>query len=348
WISISFCLNSSRNHFGENRVIQQRKKTQSHYTLNIQILHCCRASITVAQVLQDAAYEEVQSTAAELLDLAEKCESLKPQESPPEFTSHLMATFLTHTCNSQGMVGNHVFTDCCKTKNTARLKCFLSYEKDDADGIDIPLVPRPELVCEMDEGNHMSLKARNSYNMELRHPNLFNSTVLTTSACYETAVPSCCQEDSKTECLQTKLEPIRKHIREISARHHHLCEIGIKFNDTIARAGELILLTKKQPRANFSEIAKLNTGIKNLHETCCEGNTVACELGRIISPTALRKDLHIAHSRAVELHVYKNSENDDNPNLSSLPLRGLTEDQSACQQFSGHQDNFLQECYSFS
>ncbi|XP_076402719.1 uncharacterized protein LOC102917898 isoform X2 [Peromyscus maniculatus bairdii] len=105
--------------------------------------------------------------------------------------------------------------------------------------------------------------------------------------------------------LPIELEPIRKHIREISARHHHLCEIGIKFNDTIARAVELILLTKKQPKANFSEIAKLTTGIKKLHETCCEGNTVACALGSIISPTALREDLHIAHSRAVELHVYK-------------------------------------------
>lgn len=33
-----------------------------------------------------------------------------------------------------------------------------------------------------------------------------------------------------------QLEPIRRYIREISARHRHLCEIRIKFDDKIARA----------------------------------------------------------------------------------------------------------------
>lgn len=46
---------------------------------------------------------------------------------------------------------------------------------------------------------------------------------------------------------------------------------------------ELVLLTKKQPNVNFSEIAKLAAGIKNLHQTCCEGNAVACVFGRVRS-----------------------------------------------------------------
>lgn len=40
-------------------------------------------------------------------------------------------------------------------------------------------------------------------------------------------------------------------------------------------------MTKKQPKANFSEIAKLAADIKNLHQTCCEGNAVACVFGRV-------------------------------------------------------------------
>lgn len=44
---------------------------------------------------------------------------------------------------------------------------------------------------------------------------------------------------------------------------------------------ELVLLTKKQPKANFSEIAKLSMDIKNLHQICCEGNAVVCVLGRV-------------------------------------------------------------------
>lgn len=40
-------------------------------------------------------------------------------------------------------------------------------------------------------------------------------------------------------------------------------------------------MTKKQPKANFSEIAKLATDIKNLHQTCCEGNAIACVFGRV-------------------------------------------------------------------
>lgn len=46
---------------------------------------------------------------------------------------------------------------------------------------------------------------------------------------------------------------------------------------------ELVLLTKKQPNINFSEIAKLAADIKNLHQTCCEGNAVACVFGRVRS-----------------------------------------------------------------
>jgi hypothetical protein len=38
-----------------------------------------------------------------------------------------------------------------------------------------------------------------------------------------------------------------------------------------------------------------------------------------------------------------NSENDDKPDLSPLPLTRFTEDWSVCQQFSGNQDSFLQE-----
>lgn len=71
-----------------------------------------------------------------------------------------MATFLTHICNNQGLVGSHVFSVCCKMEITARLQCFLSSKKVDADGINVPLIPRPELTCETDEGNHVSLKTR--------------------------------------------------------------------------------------------------------------------------------------------------------------------------------------------
>ncbi|XP_005068147.1 alpha-fetoprotein [Mesocricetus auratus] len=319
------------------------------------------ASIMVAQFLQDAAYEEVQTVAEELLDLAENCKVLRSHELPAECVHQLMATFLTHICNNQGLVGSDVSTNCCKMENTTRLKCFLSYKKDHEDDIDTPLIPGPELTCEMDAGSHMLLKARYRYEISRRHPFLYGPTILTMSACYETAVRLCCQEENKTdktECLQAKLEPIRKYIREISARHHHLCEIGIKFNDNIARAVELILLTKKQPKANFSEIAKLTTDIKNLHETCCEGNTMACVLGRHQLMNYTCSNQAILSSKFAQCceqpepfrgECIINSGSDDKPNLSPLSLRRFTEDQSACEQFNNKQDDFLQEfLYEYS
>ncbi|XP_050005778.1 alpha-fetoprotein-like isoform X7 [Alexandromys fortis] len=310
------------------------------------------AIIMVAQFHRDAAYVKVQTIAEELLDQAEKCKSLRPHESPAECAHQLMGTFLTHICNDQGLMGNQVFSDCCKMEITARLQCFLSSKKDDTDSIDVPLIPRPELTCETDEGTHMSLKTRFSYEISRRYPFLYGPTILTMSACYETAVWSCCQEENKTECLQTKLEPIRRYIREISVRHHHLCEIRIKFDDKIVRAVELILLTKKQPKANFSEIAKLTTDIKNLHEICCEGNTVACALGRHQLMNYTCSHQAILSSKFAQCCEQPEpfrgeciiiSENDDKPNLTSLALRKFTEDQSACKQFSDKQDDFLQE-----
>ncbi|KAK7830889.1 hypothetical protein U0070_018433 [Myodes glareolus] len=140
------------------------------------------------------------------------------------------------------------------------------------------------------------------------------------SACYDTAVWSCCQEENKTK--------------------------------------ELILLTKKQPKANFSEIAKLTTDIKNLHKICCEGNTVACALGRDQLMNYTCSNQAILSSKFAQCceqpepfrgECIINSENDDKPSLPSLALRKFTEDQSACKQFSDKQDDFLQEfLYEYS
>ncbi|XP_029332923.1 alpha-fetoprotein-like isoform X2 [Mus caroli] len=332
---------------------RQHVSGQDHLEENLGV----SVSIMVAQFLQDAAYDQVQTIAKELLNLAEKCKRLK-RESPSECAHQLVAAFLTHICNNQGLLNSHVFTDCCKMKTAARLRCFLSYKKDDADSHDTPLIPRPELTCEVAEENNVSLKERFSYEISRRHPFLYGPTILTMSACYETAVQSCCQEENKTECLRTKLEPIRKYIRGISARHHHLCEIGTKFNEKVASAVELILLTKKQPQANFPEIAKLTMDVKNLHETCCEGNTLACALGRRQLMSYTCSNQAILSSKFAECceqpepfrgECIINSENDDKPDLSPLLLTRFTEDWSVCQQFSSNQDSFLQEfLYEYS
>lgn len=51
---------------------------------------CFSTSIMVAQFLQKLTYEKVQTIVKELLDLAEKCKSLKPHESPSECCHQLV------------------------------------------------------------------------------------------------------------------------------------------------------------------------------------------------------------------------------------------------------------------
>ncbi|XP_057584032.1 alpha-fetoprotein-like [Hippopotamus amphibius kiboko] len=315
-------------------------------------------NIMVAQFLQKLTYEEVRTIGKELLDLAEKCQSLKPHESPSECCHQLMTTFLEYICNNQGMVDKHVFSDCCNISNSARHKCFLLYKKDDAGYRDIFQISNPEQICEMDRENQVPVKERYIYETSRKHPFLYGPTILTMSACYETAVQSCCQEENKTECFQIKLEPIRKYVREISLRHHHLCEIGIKFNHKVAKAVELVLLTKKQPKADFSEIAKLAMDIKNLHQICCEGNAVACVVGRsqLMNYTCSKQaTLSSKITPCCELpepfrgECIINSENDHKPDVSSLPLSRFTEDQFVCKQFTDKQDDLLQEfLYEYS
>ncbi|XP_005628341.2 alpha-fetoprotein-like isoform X1 [Canis lupus familiaris] len=315
-------------------------------------------SIMVAQFLQKLTYEEVQTIVEELVDLTDKCKILKPHESPSECTHQLMTTFLEHICNNQGKAERQEFSDCCNINNKARLKCFLLYKKDDADDSDVFQIPNPEQICETHKENQVSVKERYIYEMSRKYPFLYGPTILTMSACYETAIHSCCQEENKTECFQMKLEPIRKYIREISWRHHHLCEIGIKFNHKVAKAVELVLLTKKQPKTNFSEIARLAVYIKNLHQTCCEGDVVACVLGRsqLMNYTCSSQSIpssKIAPCCALPVpfqgECIINSENDDKPDLPSLPLSRFTEDRFVCKQFSDKQDDFLQEfLYEYS
>ncbi|KAM5271754.1 alpha-fetoprotein-like [Ctenodactylus gundi] len=314
-------------------------------------------SIMVSQFLQKATYEEVQTIVKELLDLAEKCKNLKSHESPSECAHQLMAVFLDHTCNNQEMIDKHVLTDCCNANDTEKLNCFLSYKKDDADDIDMFPVLKPEQICEEGKENQGSVKERYSYETSRRYPFLYGPTILAMSACYEMAIRSCCGED-QTECLQRKIEPIRKYIKEMSLRHHHLCDIGSKFSHTIATAVEMVLLTKKQPTADFSEIVKLTRDVRNLHETCCEGNTVACAFHRsqLMNHTcskqaALTGKLTPCCEQPAPFRgeCILISDIDDKPTLPTLPLRRFTEDQFVCEQFTEKQDAFLQEfLYEYS
>uniref|UniRef100_A0A8C3YN70 Albumin domain-containing protein n=1 Tax=Catagonus wagneri TaxID=51154 RepID=A0A8C3YN70_9CETA len=297
-------------------------------------------SIMVAQFLQKLAYEEVQAVVKELLRLAEQCKDLKPYESPLERCHQLMTAFLEHICNNQGMAGKHVFYDCCNVNNTARHKCFLLHKKDDAGYSDTFHISNPEQICGLDKENQGSMKERYIYEIARKHPFLYGPTVLTIAACYQTAVQSCCQGENKTECLQIKLQPIKKYIREISLRHRHLCEVGIKFNHKVSKAVEFVLLAKKLPKANFSEIncpffvlqSQLMDYICSKQAVLSSKLTPCCEL-----PWPFRGECIIT------------SENDDTPDLSPLPLRRFTEDPFVCKQIPAEQDDFLQEfLYEYS
>ncbi|KAH0508856.1 Alpha-fetoprotein, partial [Microtus ochrogaster] len=384
----------------------QRKKGQSHCIFNTQIL-CSSAIIMVAQFLQDAAYVKVQTIAEELLDRAEKCKSFRPHESPAECAHQLRGTFLTHICNDQGLMGNQVFSDCCKMEITARLQCFLSSKKDDTDSIDVPLIPRPELTCETDEGTHMSLKTSLTRQEEgqgsgkvavpllialagshetHRHPvrntkqgrkAALSFPLMDVSAAWIVALRTCrgtflthicngqglmgnqvfsdCCKMEITARLQCFLSSKKDDTDSIDVplipRPELICETDEGTHMSL-KTRELILLTKKQPKANFSEIAKLTTDIKNLHEICCEGNTVACALGRHQLMNYTCSHQAILSSKFAQCceqpepfrgECIINSENDDKPNLTSLALRKFTEDQSACKQFSDKQEDFLQD-----
>ncbi|XP_073898116.1 alpha-fetoprotein-like isoform X5 [Castor canadensis] len=258
--------------------VMQNIKSQNYLKENLRDI----TSIMVAQFLQKSTYEEVQTIVTELLDTVEQCKSLKSPESPLECAHQLMTTFLEYICSNQGMVEKHMFTDCCTTNNTERLECFLSYKKDDMDYREIFQIPKPEQICEMDKENQMSMKAWYGYEISRRHPFLYGPTILTMSACYETAVQTCCQEENKTECLQIK-----------SQLMNYTCS-------------KQVTLSSKTTQ-------------------CCE------------QPEPFRGECII------------NLENDDKPNLSPLPLRRFTEDQSVCKQFTGKQDSFLEEfLYEYS
>lgn len=44
------------------------------------------------------------------------------------------------------------------------------------------------------------------YETSRKHPFLYGPTILTMSACYETVIQSCCQEENMTECFQMKVK----------------------------------------------------------------------------------------------------------------------------------------------
>ncbi|XP_006143040.1 alpha-fetoprotein [Tupaia chinensis] len=299
-------------------------------------------SIMVAQFLQKATYEEVQTIAKELLDLTEKCKNLQPHELPSECAHQLAITKLPYPyqpgCSINVMSEGRGSQGLRSPVNS--LLCIAAV-----------------LALWPPSGGRFVGELQYNYETSRRHPFLYGPTILTTSACYEAAIQSCCQKENKTECLQIKLAPIRKYIRGISLRHYHLCEIGNNFSHKVAKAVELVLLTKKQPKADFSEIAKLTTDTKNLHQICCDGNAVACALGRAQLMSYICSNQAMLSSKITQCceqpapfrgECIINSEN-DRPALSSLPLSRFTEDPFVCKHFADKEDDFLQEfLYEYS
>uniref|UniRef100_A0A7N5JD40 Alpha fetoprotein n=1 Tax=Ailuropoda melanoleuca TaxID=9646 RepID=A0A7N5JD40_AILME len=353
-ISLIYLLNFSesrtmhRNAYGIASILDS---SQCSAEMNLADL----ATIFFAQFVQEATYKEVSKMVKDILTVIEKSTG---SEQPVGCLENQLSAFLEEICEEKEILEKYGLSDCCSQSEEERHNCLLGHKKAAPATIPPFQVPEPVTSCKAYEENRDMFMNRYIYETSRKYPFLYGPTILTMSACYETTIRSCCQEENKTECFQIKLEPIRKYIREISLRHHHLCEIGIKFNHKVAKAVELVLLTKKQPKANFSEIARLAVDIKNLHQTCCEGDVVACVLGRsqIMNYTCSKHSIlssKISPCCALPVPFRGEciiiSENDDKPDLSFMPLGRFTEDRSVCKQFSNEPDDLLQEfLYEYS
>ncbi|CAI9172105.1 unnamed protein product [Rangifer tarandus platyrhynchus] len=226
-------------------------------------------SIMVAQFLQKLTYEKVQIIVQELLDLAEKCKTLKSHELPSESCHQLMATFLEHIWSNQGMAGKCVFSDCCNINKTARHKCFLLHKKDDTGYTEIFQISNPEQICEMGKENKVPVKDRYIYETSRKHPFLYGPTILTMSVCYETAVQSCCREENKTECFQTKEGMFQRVVRESHECVKNQCDVREKLGDSNFHDRLIVFYTKKAPQLSAQELIVLTKNMAAAASKCC-------------------------------------------------------------------------------
>uniref|UniRef100_A0A4W2IKM1 Afamin n=1 Tax=Bos indicus x Bos taurus TaxID=30522 RepID=A0A4W2IKM1_BOBOX len=311
--------------------------------------------IAFAQYIQEASFEEVEMLVKAMTEYRDKCLA---DRTFPECSKLANEVLLENICAMEGLPQKYNFSHCCHKVDFERRLCFFHNKKADI-GL-LPPLPTldPEEKCQTYKNNRESFLNNYVYEVSRRNPFVFAPTLLTVAARFEEMTKTCCEEQEKANCFQTKAEPFIYYLKALSSYQKNACRALMKFGRQILQSINIAILSQKFPKIGFKQLTSLLEDVSSKYDGCCEGDVVQCIRGRskVMSHICSKQDSISSKIKDCcekkipergECIIYSNK--DDRPNDLSLREAKFIESDNVCEKRDADQANFMAEfLYEYS
>nr|XP_010340893.2 afamin [Saimiri boliviensis boliviensis] len=305
--------------------------------------------ITFAQYVQEATFEEMEKLVKDMVEYKDSCMA---NSMLPKCTKLPNDVLQEAICAMEGLPQKHNFSHCCSKADTERRLCFL-YNKKANVGF-LPPFPTldPEEKCQAFKNNKESFLNHFVYEVARRNPFVFAPTLLTVAAHFGDVTKSCCEEQNKVNCFQTRAVPVMQYLKAFSSYQNNVCGVLLKFGTKIINSINIAILSQKFPKIEFKELISLIEDVSSTYDECCEGDVVHCirHMSKIMNHICSKQDA--VSSKIKECCEKKiperdqciiNSSKDDRPKDLSLREGKFTDSENVCQERDADPDTFFAE-----
>ncbi|KAM5284312.1 afamin [Hipposideros larvatus] len=312
-------------------------------------------TITFAQYIQEASFEEVETLVKATTEYKDQCLA---NVTLPQCSKLANVALLDVICAGEQLPEKHNFSHCCSKVGFERRLCFFRNKK--ANVGFLPPLPSldPEEKCQAYKNNRESFLSNYIYEVARRNPFVFSPTLLTVAARFEEMAETCCGEQDKANCFRTKAQPVIQYLKASSSYQKTVCGTYWKFGPQVLKSINIAVLSQKFPRIEFKELTSLLEDVVSNHDECCEGDTVHCIRTRSTVMSHICSKQESISSKIKECCDMKipargeciiSTIKDDRP--KDLPLREakFTENENVCEERNADQDSFMDEfLYEYS
>ncbi|XP_075399675.1 afamin [Tenrec ecaudatus] len=229
--------------------------------------------IAFAQYVQEATFEDVEMSAKEMVALKDKCVT---DMTLPECSGLANDIFQKSLCALEGLPQKYNFSHCCTKSDLERRVCFYLNKKADVGFLPPLLMADPEKKCqEYKQKKDLFLK-KYLYEVARRNPFVFVTTLLSVAARFEAVAKTCCEEEGKASCFQTRASPVIQYLKENSAFEKTLCGASMRFGPRIITLINSAIIGQKFPKTECKVLASTVKHISSMEGGCCEGDAVSC------------------------------------------------------------------------
>ncbi|KAL2780405.1 afamin precursor [Daubentonia madagascariensis] len=311
--------------------------------------------IAFAQYVQEATFEDVEILLKDMIEYKDRCMANKTLPECFKLPNNVLQEKI---CAMEGLPQKHNFSHCCSKVDFERRSCFFFNKK--ADVGFLPPFPTldPEEKCQAFKNSRESFLNQYIYEVARRNPFVFAPTLLSVAARFEEVAKTCCEEQQKVSCFQTRAAPVIHYLKAFSSYQKNVCGALLKFGPKVLNFINIAVLSQKFPRIEFKELTSLIEDVSSKYDGCCEGDVVQCihDTSKVMNHICSKQEsISSKIKECCEKKIPErgeciiNSNKDDRPKDLSLREAKFTDSENICQERDIDPDNFFAEfTYEYS